>query len=243
MIINDKFVFIHNPRTGGAFVKNTFKQTFPESDFLRLEDYHLPVSSLPEKHRAKMKFGMVRNPWAWYVSLYHFQQPHGQWLRLCSPDHRPTFQQFLSTFLSSDFAKKHRGEKFHPVGNPHAPKTVPVFDYMDNLDIGFFTYRYIYLFSYEYEKIFSGQADIFTNHDTLISVENVLKTEELPNNIINLFGRNGIPISEEDKKLWRTRPKRNYTNHKPYQSYYDNSLVELVRRKDRLIIEKYGYKF
>jgi len=210
---------------------------------MRLQDYHLPVASLEEKYRDRLKFGMVRNPWAWYVSLYHFQQPHGSWLRLCAPNKALTFKQFLKIFLSSEFAKKHRHHKFHPVGNPHAAKTVPVFKYMDDLDIGFFTYRYIYLFSYEYGQIFDGSKDIFSQHDNLISVENVLKTEELPNNIINLFGKNGIHVSSKDKQLWKTRPKRNYTEHKAYQNYYDKESIELVKYKDRLIIEKHGYTF
>lgn len=241
MIINDKFVFIHNPRTGGAFVRNMFKHSFPESEFAKLHHFHLPISSLREEHKKKLKFGMVRNPWAWYVSLYHFQQPHGKWLRLCFPDSKPTFKQFLTTFLSSEFAQQNSHQKFHPAGNPYAPKTVPVFEYMSRLDIGFFTYRYIYMFFHDYMQIFNQDGAF--NHDKMISVDNILKTEELPNNIINLFGRNGIAISPEDKKYWRTRPKRNATQHKPYHSYYDKELIELVRHKDRLIIGQYGYKF
>ena len=237
MIINNEFVFIHNPRTGGAFVRNMFKQSFPDSEFAALHHFHLPVASLKEEHWGKLKFGMVRNPWAWYVSLYHFQQPHGKWLRLCSPNKKPTFKQFLKTLLSSEFADKHKHKKFHPVGNPYAKKTIPVFEYMNNLDIGFFTYRYIYMFVRDYEQVFDGSKG------ARVSVEHILKTEELPDNIIHLFTRNGISISSEDKKLWKARPKRNYTEHKPYQSYYDEELIELVRHKDRLIIEKYGYKF
>ncbi|MDP2685282.1 MAG: hypothetical protein Q8P20_09695 [bacterium] len=224
-------------------MKTLFKSSFPDSTFLELQDYHVPVAELPAEHRHKLKFGMIRNPWAWYVSLYHFQQPRGKWLQLCSPNKAPSFKEFVTTLLSSGFAQKHIEDKFYPVGNPSAPKTVPVFKYISNLDIGFFTYRYIYMFFSDYCNIFNGSPDVFKCHNELISLDNVLKTEELPNNIINLFAKNNIIISPGDKKLWGTRPKRNHTIHKPYQSYYDKELIELVRYKDRLIIENYGYKF
>jgi len=241
MIINDKFVFIHNPRTGGAFIKNLCKRSFSDSKFADLQDYHLPIASLEEQYRDRLKFGMIRNPWAWYVSLYHFQQPRGQWLRLCSPNNN--FKEFVTTLLSSEFAKKNKQTKFFPVGNPSAPKTVPVFQYMHDLSVGFFSYRYIYMFFDLYKDIFGGQEDIFANHDNLLSLDCVLKTEELPNNVINLFDKNYIIVPTEEKKRWKKEPKRNYTKHKPYQHYYDEELIELVEFKDRLIIEKYNYEF
>ena len=245
MIINDKFVFIHNPRTGGAFIRNIFKRSFPESQFAELHNFHIPISQLDKCHNTKLKFGVVRNPWAWYVSLYHFQQPNGKWLRLCSQGGKLTFKQFLTTFLSLEFANKNKHRKFYPVGNPYAPKIVPVFEYISSLDIGFFTYRYLYMFFSNYKEIFDKRVNVFDNHNNLLSLsmDNILKTEELPNNIIKLFEHQDIAISTQDKQFWNTQPKRNYTQHKSYYDYYDKELIELVNYKDRLVIEQYSYKF
>ena len=223
MILNDKFVFIHNPRTGGAFIKTMFKEILPIEEFKPLEEYHLPVSSVPKSHKDKMKFGMVRNPWAWYVSLYHFQQPNGKWLRLTKAK---TFQGFVKTFLSDEFIQENRAKRFYPVGNPNLPPTVPKFEYMDNLDIGFFTYRYIYMFFNDYKEIFAGNKNIWTDHDELISLDSVLKTEELPHNIIRLLDNNGIVLSSKNRADFCRQPKKNYTHHKPYQHYYDDGTVK-----------------
>ena len=240
MIISDKFVFIHNPRTGGAFIKTMFKEILPIEDFRPLEEYHLPVSAIPAAHRDKLKFGMVRNPWAWYVSLYHFQQPNGKWLSMCLKNKERTFKNFLKTFLSSDFAEENKNKLFHPVGNPKAPADVPKFKYIKDLDIGFFTYRYIYLFFNDYQDIFSQKLHM--NHDKLISTNHILKTEKVPHNIIKLLS-NKIVIPNKTINTWKSMPKKNHTKHRDYKSYYDKELIELVRYKDRLIIDKYGYEF
>ena len=38
-------------------------------------------------------------------------------------------------------------------------------------------------------------------------------------------------------------PHMNKTNHKKYTDYYDDELREMVAHKDRIIIERFGYKF
>jgi hypothetical protein len=40
-----------------------------------------------------------------------------------------------------------------------------------------------------------------------------------------------------------TLPHRNQSSHRPYQEYYDNDLIELVRSKSQYEIEKFGYEF
>jgi len=38
-------------------------------------------------------------------------------------------------------------------------------------------------------------------------------------------------------------PKTNPSQRKHYRDYYNNDLIELVREKDKLIIEKHNYNF
>jgi len=148
MIIGENFVFIHNPHTGGAFIRSAFREALPSAFSMKLEDWHKPIDSLQIKYRDKIKFGMVRNPWAWYVSFYLHQQPNGQFLRLFLDGKSNEFSRFLSNMLSTNFIKKRIDSKFHPVGNPYLPVGVPKFKYMHSLDVGFFSYRYIYMFCF-----------------------------------------------------------------------------------------------
>jgi hypothetical protein len=243
MIIGNKFVFIHNPRTGGSFVRNSFKKIFPSANFSALEDWHKPIDLLDKRHKNKLKFGVIRNPWSWYVSWYHHQQPKGKWLTLFLNGKSNTFRNFLTGVLSSSFARKNKGLKFHPVGNPYLKPSIPVLDYISNLGIGFVTYRYLYMFFNNYENIFYGKRDIWTNHNKLLSLDCVIKNENIANDIIKVFNQNNILLSSNNKGILRNAPRRNITNHKPYQTYYDEELVQLVGEKDKLVIDRYKYKF
>jgi len=244
MIIDSKFVFVHNPRTGGAFVRRVLKNICSSSLFLPLEEWHTPVHDLKRHDFKKFKFGVIRNPWDWYVSLYHFQQPHGKWLKLTnSLGPKNTFHHFLSVFLSDKFAQKHQDMKFYPVGNPYKKATVPVFEYMRNLDIGFFSYRYIYMFCKNYENIFYNKNIIFKRHNRLLSLDRVLRNESLSTSLINLIADKGICDKEKAITICRTCKKVNPTKHKHYSRYYTKKLINLVKYKDRLIIDKYNYKF
>ncbi len=242
MIISDDFVFVHNPRTGGAFVKTLFKHYIDINKYRPLEEYHLPASKIPAKDKSKMSFGMVRNPWSWYVSLYHFQQPRGKWLRMTKAT---SFDTFIKVFLSDEFIQSNESKLFYPVGNPRAKATVPKFKYMNDLGVGFFSYRYIYMFFDDYEEIFASKNldRLKNNHNKLISVDNILKTEQMPENIVTLLSRNGTPVPKHVLPKWRASKKKNHTIHEPYRSYYNDKTAELVAAKDSIIIDKYNYRF
>ena len=45
MIVTDKFVFVHFPRTGGTFITDVIKKFFPSA---REIGYHLPRDSCPK---------------------------------------------------------------------------------------------------------------------------------------------------------------------------------------------------
>lgn len=245
MIISDKFVFIHNPRTGGAFVRRFAKKAFPNSKFSELHRWHDPVDMLPHIHDNKLKFGIIRNPWAWYVSWYFHQQPHGNWLRFILQNQSNTFENFITTVLSKKFAKTHRENKFFPVGNPYAKPNVPVFDYMARMNIGFFTYRYIYMFFRKYNNIFynNTRRTFIENHDKLMSLDCVCKNENLANDLIEMFKEHNIPLTNGQQNLILFSKKHNITKHKPYMEYYSDATRGLVRQADGVIINKYGYRF
>lgn len=245
MIIDDKFVFIHNPHTGGAFIRSALKKAFPKATFMELTAWHTPIQNLDPKYNNRFKFGIIRNPWEWYVSFFHHQRPNGPLVRLFTNYQTDNFSLFLKNILSTDFIKNRLEMKFHPVGNPYVPATVPKLQYMYNLDIGFFSYRYIYMFFNNYENIFfnTDKNLIFKEHDSLISVNKVIKNEGMVTNLINMFDERNIQIEPKVKKEWTITPRENTVPRRHYKSYYTKELIELVQYKDRLIIDKYGYKF
>lgn len=68
MLITDRFVFVHVPRTGGTFLSRL------AIDHLRVLRHtsHQGVQYLPEEYADLPVFTVIRNPWDWYVSWYHW---------------------------------------------------------------------------------------------------------------------------------------------------------------------------
>src|SRR4249920_1133486 len=72
MIVTDKFVFVHLPRSGGTFVSEVIGKFFPSAHEI---GYHLPRSLLPKEYSHLPVLGAVRNPWDFYVSWYNHVLP------------------------------------------------------------------------------------------------------------------------------------------------------------------------
>src|SRR4029078_3905540 len=72
VIITEKFVFLHFPRTGGTFITDLIMRFFPSAKEI---GYHLPRSAVPKKYTHLQVLGAVRNPWEFYVSWYYHVWP------------------------------------------------------------------------------------------------------------------------------------------------------------------------
>jgi len=77
MILSRHFVYIHMPKTGGSFVRKVIVAHAPDDWELQTFDTHPPIHEIPESHRHLPVFAFVRNPFAWYVSWYHFLRASG----------------------------------------------------------------------------------------------------------------------------------------------------------------------
>ena len=88
MILHDNFVFIHHPHSAGLFTQSILCKYVPED----MDDYnnnlqskgnrlslngikyhnHNGVIDIPYEYEDKFKFGIVKNPYIWYVSYYYY---------------------------------------------------------------------------------------------------------------------------------------------------------------------------
>ena len=69
MFVEDRFVFYHVPKTGGTWLR---KRLHREYDCVPHDYWHLGQSRLPREHWYKPAFSVIRNPWDWHVSWFHF---------------------------------------------------------------------------------------------------------------------------------------------------------------------------
>lgn len=96
MLIHERFVFIHMPKTAGVFLASALRRELPRES-LESPDArpHAGWDEIPEHVRDRPALGYVRNPWDWYVSWYHFLRDGGA--------ENPAFRRF-SADGANDFA-------------------------------------------------------------------------------------------------------------------------------------------
>ena len=105
---------------------------------------------------------------------------------------------------------------------------------MHKLKIGFFTYRFLYFLS-KY-NINNLTKDDLKNNDGII-IDKFIRFENMESDIIDLF--NKINHTYDNVNL----PFYNKSNRGKYFEYYDDELIELVKERDSLIINKFDYEF
>ena len=232
--ITDKYIFIHQNKTGGVFVKDWMIENM-NAKVLKYK--HSPVRMVPDKYRKDHEIiGIVRNPLPWYVSYYSYHHQNGRFLGV-------PFEQYLKTHTTAPRAllslmpKKIR--KKYPLCYP--PRTT--------LPIGGWTYHFINYFS-------NNAFDIFKNWDkdkfercypwgfpegeekelNNVHVDHLLRQHILRKEMIKVFGDQHTGIIMKFKK-------RNTSKHKGYRKFYTPELRKLVEQRDGILMEALGYEF
>ncbi len=228
MIVCDDFVFLHLHKSGGTFINQLMLRCLPNA---RMVGYHLPYAQLPEAHRTLPVLGVVRNPWAYYVSWFHFQsgqaQPNPLYL-ICSDEGRLGFEETVHNLvaLQGDTRRLEAltqavPERFVNHGLNLTKSCVAA---LGGSGLGFY--------SFLYNRLFTGVADL-----TLIQVETLR-----PELRAFLKKRLRTPSPEADHFI-TTAPMLNTTTHGPHRGYYPPALRDLVAQLDAPIIERHGYRF
>jgi hypothetical protein len=115
---------------------------------------------------------------------------------------------------------------------------------------GLLTYRYLWLFSRDVEAVldkrrFRDVGDLVEFDQANNMLNYVIKTENLEAGLIEAIHLAGHTLTDERKKeIYRgQKAKTNTSRHLSTAQYFDRETADLVRQKDRFIIEKYGYSF
>ena len=253
MILTDRFVYIHLPKTGGTFVTTVLERLFKpprprhfgERVLRRLKgkawrDTNKPgfCSEIPERHRGLPVAACIRNPYDRYVSQYHFgwwktnRQPWIDWDSIVRdfpsfPD--LTFPQFVE--VASARFQRLRGSRA-PAGDP----------------LGFHTEQFVRYFFRDPAAAWPLLDDAYIAgrlwERDMVPV-NFLRTEHLNGDLHAFLLGLGLPAAAiafvlEEGRILPAGPKR--TDAKPWQEYYTPELKALVRRRERLLFALFpGY--
>jgi hypothetical protein len=230
LIVTDKFVFVHLPRTGGTFVSDVIRKFFPSAHEI---GHHLPREFLPREYSHLPVLGTVRNPWEFYVSLYHYARHMDvrsilvNWmtengrlgligsirnlLNITVNDERiDLLIEMLPEHV--DYSKRHI-----PNVNKDTMRAVR------GTGVGYYTFRF--------NEMFGKADDMF-----------LCRLETLTQDLLAFF--EGIGAARDELRDYVLRlGKKNISEHLHYSTYYTPELAELVLIRDRPLIERFGYVF
>jgi hypothetical protein len=253
MVITDKFVFVHQPKTGGTFVRQVLDSVaraevtqgplgrlrraglLPRRfHYLDTADYHDTCHEIPPEHRQKRIVSAIRDPFDFYVSFYHY----GWWVAHPEDSYRDfdevrrafpgfpdlSFAQFLD--LANGFFVD-----FDRIGDPGR-----------NHRMGYYSTQFLQYFfkspTDAYRSIDSAYLADRAWRDDMFAVE-FLRTSTLNRDLHQFLATEGYPRRYIDGVLRKT-PVRPQEHHTPrpgssFKNYYTRETYELVREKEQLL--------
>jgi hypothetical protein len=230
MIVTDKFVFVHLPRSGGTFVSEVIRKFFPSAHEI---GYHLPRTLLPREYSHLPILGAVRNPWEFYVSWYHHVWPRDATSPLISWVTENGKLGFCGTTrnalnLGVNNERLDALIEMLPEQVDYQKRNIPnitkeAMRGVRGTGIGYYTFRFNHLFG--------NASDVF-----------VCRFETLRRDVINFFEGIGAATDELRDYVLRSS-KKNISEHLHYSTYYTPDLAELVIVRDRPLIERFEYVF
>jgi hypothetical protein len=227
MIVCDDFLFLHLHKSGGTFVNELMLRCLPNAHRV---GYHLPYARLPEAYRALPVLGVVRNPWAYYVSWFHFQSgqaaPNALY-RVCSQDGRLGFADTIHNLVTLEGSP----ERIRALSDAVPDHFVNYGLNLTRACVASLGGSGLGFYSFLYRRLFHGAADV-----TLIHVEN-LRPE------LRAFLRRLGASNPAADQFITSAPMLNTTAHGPHRGYYPPALRDLVARMDASLIADHGYRF
>jgi hypothetical protein len=230
MIVTEKFVFVHLPRSGGTFISEVIRKFFPSA---REIGYHLPRTLLPRQYSHLPLLGAVRNPWEFYVSWYHHVLPRDAATPLISWISENGKIGFIDTARNAlNFGVNNERldvlMEMLPEQVDYRKRNIPnitkdALRKARGTGVGYYTFRFNHLF---------GDADDLF----------VCRFENLTQDLVGFFAGIGAATDELRDYVLRS-DKKNTSEHLHYSAYYTPELAQLVLTRDRQLIERFGYVF
>ena len=259
MLIHDRFVFLHMPKTGGLFVRGVLERElsglWSPPDVPR--HLHHSRFAIPDWATDKPVLAFVRNPWDWYVSWYHFfaerapraaaslwtRESLTRWL---FADRRSDSAATLSDFATTvqracgngggrTLAEVARHHRLHdpPEGLDAPPEIVtpwlPTARVGERLVEGYDIYSAGFL---------SGLGGELESETLTIG-----RFESLIADLERFLAEAGVGLSADAQARIRSEGIVNASSRSDYRDYYDVELRDLVETSCGELIDRFGYRF
>jgi hypothetical protein len=217
MVLTRHFVLLHVPRTGGQFLRKICFEQLPADWFIRNAlDAHTPYEVIADDFADLPMFALVRNPWDWYVSIYHYLT------QTLSPEDRGPMWDTAYERGRGDF-KSVVTRLCTPEGFEN-PTTKPI---MERLDCDHGTAVWWRIAG---EGVGAGRVELG-------------RFESLQQDFQSFLERHDVPVGKSFTAALASEPPFGASRRDTYARYYDDELRQLVGRRARRIVDAYGYEF
>jgi hypothetical protein len=257
MIEYEKFIYLDMYKTGSTYVVGLLNKLMPEKPVRSLRHAPLTKGRPFNWKQGKYAFATVRNPWDWYVSMwaYSIQQPNVLFFRdvrsvlgekgskelFDAENPKESFGRWLRALSDPAFLK------VVMKGHPYSRSSVSTF-------LGFYSYRFIRVttphpsiflrrwYIWNMDRAIAHQKR-FAIYDRVFRSETL--TEEFSEFVLANQERFGFKPNAKGI-LKRNAPTPKNTSNRTltsYRDYYTDDLRDLVARRERLLIDLFGYEF
>jgi hypothetical protein len=267
VFVADRLIYLQLQKTGCSHIARVLAETIGG----RQVGKH---NRLPDdaSRAGRRIVGSVRNPWAWYVSLWAFgasgqgslhdrltsrslvRALRGTWRR---PFAAP---RVVATELAkpverwrASYAREREPDSFRQWLRALLDVAAPADageGYRESAVArcaGFMTYRYLWLYSRSTRELYDPAAiDGWASLEAFDRHSNlldfVIRAESLEDDLENVLTSVGHELSPEQSAIIRSGERSNASSHGETAFYYDAETSRLVAERERLLIEKYRYE-
>ncbi|MBT9597770.1 MAG: hypothetical protein IV094_17445 [Vitreoscilla sp.] len=111
---------------------------------------------------------------------------------------------------------------------------------------GLMTFRYFNLFVRGADKIpptISTQEGLRSFEAEHLVLSHIIRQDALSEDLVKALDRSGVSLTDEQrKKIYDAKPTNKSSRPHGFEHYYDAASVDLVARREKFIIDKFGYQ-
>jgi len=262
MLVSKKLVFLELQKTGSTHIKQLLKKTVGGKN-----DGKHNQATAELRASGRTFIGSIRDPWSWYLSLFTYGCQHkgGVYIRTTNAKHwgklseaeraTPGFEHYNAEYCREQLYKDPESATAFRSWLKLVLATGPQRKIVED---GFFasrisalsglmTYRYFLLFvdtGTELPEDVKTLKALEAYESAHRFVTHIIRNESLAEDLIAAVEASGATLGDADRALIREAPKTNASARKhPRSHYYDDESVKLVAKREKFIIDKFGYKY
>ena len=253
MVITDRFVYLHIPKTGGTFVEASLAELLKKGPGVYIDsadpphrgsfgcpDQHERYCQVPLPHREKQMLLTVRNPYDHHVSLYEFgwwkTHPGDTFDPRRVKEAYPHFPELeFSEYLAAINDWELNEPSYAPAGGYHT---------LAELGVGPLSFDLIRFLARDPDHVFANLSRLVSSGElrSCFPPASFIPTDKLNSGLHDFLLGQGYAASKLESILSREklRPAGSTRTETMYWSgYYDDASKQLVRRRERILFEMF----